>query len=149
MKQVKSIYPNIFNGLLAKYHQSTTGFFRGLESGIDLLDQEEGLGPGAVETSWLYDLTVQPLVAEVHNIVSKEGGIISTIVSKDETIEKSSTMVHIMPPSFDTIFCTSATRGLTVKSYSQDVSTAPGPRPSSWSNRSIPDSNPLKKPVVD
>ena len=55
----------------------------------------------------------------------------SIIESKVATIEKSSTMVEMIPPSFETISCTSATNGLTVKSYSQDVSTAPGPRPSS------------------
>ena len=87
---------DIFNGLLAKYSQSTTGFFRGLESGIDLLDQEEGLGPGAVETSWLYDLTVKPLVAEVQNIVSKEGGIISTIVDDFSIVSSFDSMIEAL-----------------------------------------------------
>ena len=43
------------------------------------MDQDEGLGlgPGAVEMSWLYDLTVAPLVAEVQNVISNVGGIIS------------------------------------------------------------------------
>ena len=82
--------------MLAKYQHSTTGFFRGLESGIDLLDQEEGLGPGAVETSWLYDLTVKPLVAQVQNIVSKEGGIISTIVDDFSIVTTFDSMVEAL-----------------------------------------------------
>ena len=67
-----------------------------MESGIDLLDQEDGLGPGAVETSWLYDLTVQPLVAEVHNIVSKKGGIISTIVDDFSIVTTFDSMVEAL-----------------------------------------------------
>ena len=75
-------YPEIFNGLLAKYKDDTVGFYRGLETGIELLCQQEGLGPGATETSWLYDLAVAPLIEEVQKAISGNGieGIISTII---------------------------------------------------------------------
>lgn len=44
--------------------------------------QEEGLGPGATETSWLYDLAVALLIHEVQQVISGQGikGIISTII---------------------------------------------------------------------
>ena len=82
LEQVKLKYPEIFNGLLAKYKDDTVGFFKGLETGIELMCQEEGLGPGATETSWLYDLAVAPLIDEVQKTISGDGieGIISTII---------------------------------------------------------------------
>jgi hypothetical protein len=53
-----------------------------LETGIELMCQEEGLGPGATETSWLYDLAVAPLIEQVQQAISDEDtqGIISTII---------------------------------------------------------------------
>ena len=44
--------------------------------------QEEGLGPGATETSWLYDLAVAPLIEQVQQAICDEDtqGIISTII---------------------------------------------------------------------
>ena len=82
LEQVKLKYPEIFNGLLAKYKDDTIGFYRGLEMGIELMSQKEGLGPGATETSWLYDLAVAPLIDEVQKTISSDGieGIISTII---------------------------------------------------------------------
>jgi hypothetical protein len=93
---VKGKYPNIFNGLLAKYQQSTTGFFRGLDTGIDIMNQEEGLGPGASETSWLYDLMVAPLISEVQDIISKDGGIISTIVDDFSIVTSFDSMIKAL-----------------------------------------------------
>ena len=44
--------------------------------------QQEGSGPGATETSWLYDLAVAPLIDEVSKVISDDNtqGIISTII---------------------------------------------------------------------
>ena len=76
-------YPSIFNGLVAKYGQGIEGFFRGLNSGIARKEQIEGDGPGATETSWLYDITLGPLVRE-HEAKLKQNssavGIVSTII---------------------------------------------------------------------
>ena len=82
LEQVQLKYPEIFNGLLAKYKDDTVGFFKGLDTGIELMYQEEGLGPGATETSWLYDLAVAPLIEQVQQAISDEDtqGIISTII---------------------------------------------------------------------
>ena len=64
------------------HKDNTVGFFKGLDTGIELMYQEEGLGPGATETSWLYDLAVAPLIEQVQQAICDEDtqGIISTII---------------------------------------------------------------------
>ena len=65
-----------------KYGQGTDGFIRGLNSGIARKEQIEGYGPGATETSWLYDVTLGPLVKELETILKSNTtvGIVSTII---------------------------------------------------------------------
>ena len=66
--------------------------------GMARKEQIEGYGPGATETSWLYDVTLGPLIDDIQEKLRQNNstGIVSTIIDDISMASKFENMIEAL-----------------------------------------------------
>jgi hypothetical protein len=72
LQQVAKHAPQVFPFLKEMYLHASTGWYRGLADGIKSVNSYWGFHQGDVLASWLYMLTIHPLLLMLHEKISEE-----------------------------------------------------------------------------
>jgi hypothetical protein len=79
--QIKELFPSVFPLLRDMYLDSSEGWYYGLPDKIKSVSSEVGFHQGDVLATWMFIMTIQPMLKEIRQIISAEYNNDSTLIN--------------------------------------------------------------------
>jgi hypothetical protein len=93
--QVQNHFPNIIPFLSQIYLHDSNGWYFGLSNGVKSVLSQEGFHQGDVLGSWLFCMSIQPLLIGLRNIIG-DNGVVKFFIDDGNIITDTATMIRAL-----------------------------------------------------